>query len=116
MKYNSSDVLMKRNMSEICYKFFTVLGNPTRLAALETLMNGPKSVTEISEALKQEQSMISHNLRSLIDCSFVKVKREGKRRIYSVNQETLIPLFKVVENHAVQFCPTGGSCIVRGDN
>ncbi len=116
MKYNSSDVFMKKGISEICYKFFTVLGNPTRLAALETLMNGPKSVTEISEALKQEQSMISHNLRPLIDCRLVEVKREGKRRIYSLNQETLGPLFKVVENHAIRFCPTGGSCIIRGGN
>jgi DNA-binding transcriptional ArsR family regulator len=116
MKYYSSDVLMKKGLSEICYKFFTVLGNPTRLAALEALMNGPKSVTEISETLQQEQSMISHNLRPLIDCRFVKVKRDGKRRIYSINQETLDPLFKVVENHAVSFCPSGGSCIVRGDN
>lgn len=106
---------VKKGLSETCYKFFSILGNPTRLATLETLMEDPMNVTQIAEALNQEQSMISHNLRPLVQCRFVHVERRGKERVYSVNHETIDPLLKIVENHAESFCPTGGRCHFRGD-
>ena len=106
---------MKKGLSETCYKFFVNLANPTRLAALEKLMKKPMSVTELSDSLGQEQSMVSHNLKPLLECNFVYIVRQGKKRIYSVNQETVGALFKVVENHAKKFCPTGGKCLIRGD-
>ena len=104
---------MKKGLSETCNRFFTVLGNPTRLATLETLLEGPKNVTQIAETLGQEQSMISHNLRPLVECRFVYVERRGKERVYSVNHGTVDPLFKVVEDHAVNYCPSGGRCLIR---
>ena len=104
---------MKRGLSETCNRFFTVLGNPTRLATLETLLDGPKNVTQIAESLGQEQSMISHNLRPLVECWFVYVERRGKERVYTVNHGTVDSLFKVVENHAVSYCPSGGRCLAR---
>ena len=106
---------MKKGLSETCHRFFTVLNNPTRLAALETLMDGPRNVTQMAEILGQEQSMVSHNLKPLVECRFVDVEREGKRRVYSVNRATVEPLFNLVENHAARFCPTGGKCLFRGD-
>ena len=111
MKYISSmGWLMKKGMSQTCYRFFSTLPNPTRLAALEKLMEGPMSVTELAEALNQEQSMVSHNLRPLADCRFVMVEREGKTRRYSVNRETMEVLFDAVENHAKRNCPAQGRC------
>ena len=62
---------MKKGLSETCYKFFVNLSNPTRLATLEKLMKKPMSVTELADSLGQEQSMISHNLKPLLECNFV---------------------------------------------
>ena len=104
---------MKKGLSETCYRFFVNLANPTRLAVLEQLIKQPMSVTELAEALGQEQSMISHNLKPLFECNFVYIQREGKKRIYSVNEETVGALFKTVENHAKNFCPTGGKCHLK---
>ena len=104
---------MKKGLSETCYRFFVNLANPTRLAVLEQLIKQPMSVTELAEALGQEQSMISHNLKLLFECNFVYIQREGKKRIYSVNEETVGALFKTVENHAKNFCPTGGKCHLK---
>jgi DNA-binding transcriptional ArsR family regulator len=104
---------MKKGLSEICYRFFVNLANPTRLALLEQLMEKPMSVNDLSEAIGQEQSMVSHNLKPLLECNFVYSKRDGKRRIYSVNEETVGALFKAVENHAEKFCPTGGKCYLN---
>jgi DNA-binding transcriptional ArsR family regulator len=101
---------MKKGLSETCYKFFVNLANPTRLALLERLMDQPMSVNELSESIGQEQSMVSHNLKPLLECNFVYSKRQGKKHIYSVNKETIDALFRTVENHAEKFCPTGGKC------
>jgi DNA-binding transcriptional ArsR family regulator len=103
---------VKKGLTEICYKFFNNLSNPTRLAVLEKLMNQSMSVNEIAAALGQEQSMVSHNLKPLLKCNFIFTERQGKKRVYSVNQETVGVLFKTIENHAEKYCPTGGKCSV----
>ena len=102
---------MKKGLTEICHKFFTNLSNPTRLATLEKLMEKPMSVNELAEALGQEQSMVSHNLKPLLQCNFVFIKKQGKKSVYSANQETVGTLFKAVEVHAEKYCPTGGKCL-----
>jgi DNA-binding transcriptional ArsR family regulator len=102
---------MKRGLSETCYMFFRVLANPARLAILEALRDEPKSVNEIAVNLKQEQSMISHNLAALERCRFVSSERKEKQRIYSLNNETMEPLFKLFKhNHE---CRTHGRCLTE---
>jgi DNA-binding transcriptional ArsR family regulator len=101
---------VKKNLSETCYLFFSTLSNPTRLAILELLRDGPRNVTEISKALNQEQSMISHNLRPLVRCGFVFVERKWKERVYSLNKETMEQVFKIFSRHAEKYCPTKGKC------
>ncbi len=101
---------MKRGLSKTCYLFFSTMANPTRLAILEKLLERPMSVTQLADALRQEQSMISHNLRPLIRCRFVHVERRGRMRIYHVNRDTVETLFNAVKNHAERYCPTGGRC------
>ena len=105
---------MKKGLTEICYRFFTNLANPTRLAALEQLMIKPLSVNELAAALGQEQSMISHNLKPLLECNIITLEKQGKKHVYAVNEKTMRPIFEAVQNHAEHFCPTGGKC-VRGE-
>jgi DNA-binding transcriptional ArsR family regulator len=108
-----SETMMKKGLSKTCYKFFSNLSNPTRLAAIEQLMKKPMSVNELAESLGQEQSMISHNLKPLLECNFIYLKKQGKRRIYSANKETISALFKAVKNHSQKFCPTDGKCHLK---
>ncbi|UCG45341.1 MAG: helix-turn-helix transcriptional regulator, partial [Candidatus Bathyarchaeota archaeon] len=84
---------------------------PTRLGILELLANGPRNVTEISEALNQNQSMISHNLRPLERCGFIFSERRNKERFYSLNNETVGKLFRIFSYHAKKYCPTEGKCL-----
>ena len=106
---------MKKGLTKICYRFFINLANPTRLAALEQLMEKPMSVNELATVLGQEQSMISHNLKPLLQCNLIAIKRQGKKHIYTINEETMLPIFGAIENHAQKFCPTGGKCL-KGEN
>ena len=105
---------MKEGSTNLCHRFFSTMANPTRLAALEHLREGPLNVSQLAEALKQEQSMVSHNLRPLVACRFVEVERRGKERVYTLNGETVEALFSIVEDHAKRHCPTGGHCQVHG--
>jgi ArsR family transcriptional regulator len=102
---------MKRNLSETCYNFFSTLANPTRLAILELLRDGPKNVTDIATTLNQEQSMISHNLKPLERCRFIFSERRKKEHLYSLNKETMEPIFKTFIYHSKKYCPTGGKCL-----
>ena len=84
--------------------FFETIGNKTRLKILESLQSRPMSVTEICNILKEEQSKISHNLKCLAECHFLDVKKQGKKRIYSLNKDTIVPLMKLVSKHVSKHC------------
>jgi len=109
--YSDEVMLMKHSLNETCYQFFSTMANSTLLAILEFLRNGPKNVTEIAEALNQEQSMISHNLKPLERCRFVFSERRKKEHLYSLNKETIEPIFEIFTYHSAKYCPTGGKCL-----
>lgn len=82
--------------------FFKGLANETRLSLLRTLSNRPMSVSELCAELDYEQSRVSHNLTCLEFCGFVNSERDGKNKIYSLNEETIGPLMGIVDNHIRQ--------------
>ncbi|MBC7129708.1 winged helix-turn-helix transcriptional regulator [Candidatus Bathyarchaeota archaeon] len=104
---------MVGSLSQICYRFFKTLANPTRLDILEVLREGPKSVTEIAKLLNKEQSLISHNLRPLLKCRFVFSERRKRERIYHLNRETMEKIFKAFAYHAEKYCPLQGECLTE---
>lgn len=70
--------------SPTCASKLKVLGDPTRLAVLESLMSGAKNVRELMEQLHVEQSLLSHHLAILRDMGLVEASREGKTMIYQL--------------------------------
>ena len=84
--------------------FFDAVSSKMRVNILEALKHKPMSVNELSETVKEEQSKVSHNLKILSECHLLDMKQEGKKRIYSLNKETMIPLMKLVENHVTKYC------------
>ena len=100
---------MKRGLNDICYRFFSTLANPTRLAILEKLSEGEMNVTGLASELGQEQSMVSHNLKVLELCNFVLSSRRGKKKYVSLNDDTVNSIFGVVEEHE-KHCRLAGHC------
>jgi len=84
--------------------FFMNFSNKTKLNIILALENKPLSVKEISEKVKGEQSRISHNLSKLLQCHILDVKQKGKQRIYSLNNETVVPILKIVKKHVKKNC------------
>lgn len=91
--------------------FFDTISSGIRMKIMNLLMTRPMSVNEICKNLDEEQSKISHNLKKLINCNVIEVKKEGKSRIYSLNKKTMVPLMKLVEKHVKTYC--GGKCIKK---
>ncbi len=79
--------------------FFSKLANPLRIEIVTCLEKREQSVTELVKKLNVEQSKISHALKELKNCNIVKVKQEGRQRIYSLNK-TIIPILKLINYHS----------------
>jgi len=84
--------------------FFETISPRIRVRILELLRKKPMSVSEIVKALNEEQSKISHSLKRLSECHLLDVKQQGKKRIYSLNKDTMLPLMKLVEKHVQKYC------------
>jgi DNA-binding transcriptional ArsR family regulator len=90
--------------------FFRNFSNRTKFDIVMSLKNKPMSVMELSKALHEEQSKVSHSLTSLAKCGILSVKQQGKQRIYSLNKETVMPILELVQKHVEKHCT--GKCKV----
>jgi DNA-binding transcriptional ArsR family regulator len=89
---------------------FQALASEPRVRILNLLRRGPRSVGEIVEALKLEQTVVSHNLKCLAFCGLVSAQRMGKVREYSVNRETIDPIFSAGIRHIARFASNLRDC------
>jgi ArsR family transcriptional regulator len=79
---------------------FQALANHARMQILLLLReNGSMNVSQICDELGLEQTHVSHNLKCLTFCGLVRVTREGRNRLYSLNHETVVPLFEIADRH-----------------
>ena len=91
-------------MKNNCHLFFETLGTRLKVDIIIRLKEKPLSVSELSKNLNKERSRVSHALNTLLECGFVRVKKAGKRRIYYLNTDTIMPLLNIVEKHVKKYC------------
>lgn len=102
---------MERFCNEAYYMFFSTLANRTRLMMIDVLKEGPKTVSEISFALKQEPAITAQNLKLLTECVFLHSEGSGKEKRYSLNREIVEPLGHILALHVEKHCPGLQKCI-----
>jgi DNA-binding transcriptional ArsR family regulator len=78
-------------------KFFRGLADPTRLAILETLLEGEKNVNEIVGRLAISQPNASAHLACLLDCGLVRSQGRGKFNYYSLYDDKIRDLLHTAE-------------------
>jgi DNA-binding transcriptional ArsR family regulator len=66
---------------------FQTLADPTRRHILEALLSGEMAVNDIVETVGIHQSGVSRHLRILHEASFVEVRADGQKRLYSLRPE-----------------------------
>ena len=68
-------------------ELFKNFSDSTRIRILYCLFEKERSVTEIADLLKMNQSAISHQLRFLKNSKLVKNRRDGKTIYYSLDDD-----------------------------
>jgi DNA-binding transcriptional ArsR family regulator len=65
---------------------WTALGDPTRRAIFERLVERPRAVTELASELPVSRPAVSQHLKVLKNAGLVVARQAGKHRIYQVDQ------------------------------
>ncbi|MEP7284684.1 MAG: metalloregulator ArsR/SmtB family transcription factor [Chloroflexota bacterium] len=76
-------------------EFFKTLGHPARLAILDHLRDGEKSVNELQTLLEVDQSTVSQQLAKLRSTSIVESRKDGTTVYYSVSDPMIFKLLDV---------------------
>jgi len=73
---------------------FNAVAEPRRREILNYLAMQERPVGEIVAALGLEQPSVSKHLRVLRDVGLVRVRREGRNMLYSLDAEAIRPLYE----------------------
>src|ERR1700719_27151 len=73
---------------------FNAVAEPRRMEILNYLAQQERPVGEIVAALGLEQPSVSKLLRVLRDVGLVRVRREGRNMLYSLDAEAIRPLYE----------------------
>lgn len=76
--------MAKKTGASDCADILRALGDPTRLAVLQALLQGPLHVNDLLKRVTVGQSLLSHHLKVLRLVGLVLAKRDGKAVLYRV--------------------------------
>jgi len=88
---------MKLDLSDLerVANLFRVFSEATRLALLQELKDGPKSVGELVDALPTTQANVSKQLKMLHDSGLVSRTKQGTSVIYEICEPMVFELCKI---------------------
>lgn len=88
---------IKKSCVEVS-QMLKALAHPQRLVIMGNLLQGPKTVSELVEMGEASQSQISHFLMRMKLEGLIKSERDGRFVYYSVADNRLIKLMRVIQN------------------
>ena len=78
-------------------KIFKTLGEETRYLIVKELLKKELCACEIPSLINRTQSNTSMHLTKLQDLGFLKSKREGKKIIYSIDNEDVKNIMRLIK-------------------
>src|SRR2546426_7635047 len=78
---------------------FNAVAEPRRRQILDVLAGGERPVSDLVERLGLGQPQVSKHLRVLREVGLVKVRDEGRQRIYRLNGRRLKPIHEWVKRY-----------------
>jgi ArsR family transcriptional regulator len=73
-------------------EFFKIVGDENRLKILALIGKGEKSVGDLVNAMRLEQSLVSHHLGKMKRAGVLKSRVAGQMRFYSVSNPVILEL------------------------
>jgi DNA-binding transcriptional ArsR family regulator len=70
-------------------RIFRALADPSRRQILDRLIASDASVNELAEGFSTSRPAVSRHLRVLREATLVVERREGRRRVYSLNPQPM---------------------------
>ncbi len=71
---------------------FTIVAEPNRRAILSLLLASERSVGDLERELRLSQPSVSKHLRVLRDVGLVRMRCQGRQKLYRTNAEAIRPL------------------------
>src|SRR5450631_2261994 len=87
--------VMNQTVHRFKAEFFKTLAHPARLAILDQLRTGEKSVNELQVAIGADQSTVSQQLARLRAGSIVDTRKDGTTVYYSIRDPMIFQLLDV---------------------
>lgn len=83
-------------------EFFKIFSNETRLAIIEELSEGSRSVKSLSEKVGVSQPNLSHQLKYLRYLDVVEAERNGQSIFYSLTDRFYYDIYQAARKHIAQ--------------
>jgi DNA-binding transcriptional ArsR family regulator len=93
---NENNVILSQAQLTVVARLFAVLAEPARLAILQALHDGPRTVTQLVEACAMKQANVSKHLAILHAQHLVKRERQGNSVLYEVADPMVFSLCELV--------------------
>lgn len=78
-------------------QLFKALSEETRYKIIKVLLEGERCACEIPSLIGKTQSNTSMHLAKLQDWGIIKVRKDGKMRLYSIDNEKVRQILKILE-------------------
>jgi DNA-binding transcriptional ArsR family regulator len=78
---------------------FNAVAEPRRRQILDALTSGERPVNDLAGLLGLAQPQVSKHLRVLREVGLVKVRDEGRQRLYRLNAQPLKPIHDWLQNY-----------------
>lgn len=78
---------------------FATLSDASRVRIISTLLDEEMSVGVLADKLEMSESAVSHQLRGLRQMHLVRVRRQGRRMFYRLDDDHVRQLFLMGVDH-----------------
>src|SRR3970040_1853768 len=95
----ASRAAAERRLLELHAATCRILANPTRLAMIEALRDGERTVTDLVQAVGTSAGNLSQHLSAMREVGVVEARREGRYAFYRISDPrilTALPLMREV--------------------
>lgn len=93
---------------------FRAVADSTRRSLLDLLLEREHSVNELRVRFRISQPAISQHLSVLRRAGLVRVRRQGRRRLYQLNARPIARVYSWAANYKAFFDPEGHAWLIRG--
>ena len=92
----ASRAAAERRLLELHAATCSIFAHPTRLAMIEALRDGERTVTDLVDAVGTSAGNLSQHLGAMRDAGVVEARREGRYAFYRISDPRILTAFRLM--------------------